>query len=217
MQIEKAYLFARQITAGGTPIQSNIIFDSGVFNMERMPQNFDFVNNVTRCPEQMGCETADQAIRGGYLHDNIDDGSILAGYSVGSQEFILESDSFSHVGESVYPAEYGTVYFIPIVMRTLAEEGYTQFKITTSGNAVGVPGALPVTNGGGFDIAVCEANGVGLSMVGFDTSNSGGYGTETETEHTNTIDLSSYGSSKPDYIRIFGLNGTGRVKKIWFE
>ncbi len=216
MTFSSAYLFAKQITVGEPPIQSNIIFDSGVFNMERMQQGFDFVNNLTRCPAQMGVETARNAILGGYLHDNIDDGSILAGYSVGSQEMILESDSFSHVGESVVTTEFGTVYFLPITMRTLSEEGYTKLKIISSGNAVGIPGALPITYGGSFIIGVCAANGAGLTRLNYATTN-GGQGTETETEEATEIDLSSYGSYIPDYIEVFALNGTGRIKKIWFE
>lgn len=212
MIISSAYMFARQITA---KVSDNIIYD-GAFNMRRMQSGFNFVDNVTRCPAEMGVETARQAILGGYLHDNIDDGSILAGYSVGSPEMILESDSFSHVGESVYPVEYGTVYFLPITMRTLSEEGYTKLKIIASGNAVGIPGALPVTNGGSFIIGVCAANGTGLTRLNY-ASTTGGEGTETETEETTEIDLSNYGSYKPDYIEVFGLNGTGRIKKLWFE
>lgn len=212
MIISSAYIFAKQITA---KISDNIIYD-GAFNMRRMQSGFNFVDNVTRCPAEMGVETARQAILGGYLHDNIDDGSILAGYSVGSPEFILESDSFSHVGASVSTTEFGTVYFLPITMRTLAEEGFTKFKIVSAGNAVGIPGALPITPGGAFIVSVCAANGVGLDRLNY-ASTTGGQGTETETEETTEIDLSNYGSYKPDYIEVFGLNGTGRIKRLWFE
>ena len=216
MTFSSAYLFARQISAGQSPIQSNIIYDNSQFNLSRMPSNFDFVNNLTRCPESMGVENARTAILGGYLHDNIGDGSILAGYSTGSPEMILESDSFSHVGESVYPTQYGTVYFIPIVMRTLSEEGYSSFKVTASGNAVGIPGAYPQTSGGSLYVSVCYANGTGLSR--FDSvSTDYGYGTEVEIESTKTINLSSYGSYTPAYVEIFAMNGTARVKKLWFE
>lgn len=213
MIISSAYIFGKQIKPMDLP--SGVIYD-GEFNRSRMPQNFNFVSNITRCPAEMGVETARNAILGGYLHDNIGDGSILAGYSVGSPEFILETSSFSHVGASVSTTEFGTVYFLPLTMRTLAEEGFTKFKIVSAGNAVGIPGALPVTPGGAFIVSVCAANGVGLTRLNYVTT-TGGQGTESETEETTEIDLSNYERYKPDYIEVFAMNGTARIKKLWFE
>ena len=47
MQIEKAYLFARQISASGpAPLPDNVIFDNGMFNPNRMKTGFDLVNNT---------------------------------------------------------------------------------------------------------------------------------------------------------------------------
>ena len=47
MQIEKAYLFARQISAGGAPpMGPEIYFENGVFNPACVPAGFDFHNNV---------------------------------------------------------------------------------------------------------------------------------------------------------------------------
>lgn len=46
MQIEKAYLFGRQLSAGGTPpMQDNVFFENGRFNPIHLPQGFDFNNN----------------------------------------------------------------------------------------------------------------------------------------------------------------------------
>ena len=45
MQIEKAYLFGRQISAGEAPMRDNVFFEHGVFNPVHVPQGFDFNNN----------------------------------------------------------------------------------------------------------------------------------------------------------------------------
>ena len=46
MQIEKAYLFGRQMTAGHAPvIPEDIFFENGVFNSMYVPQGFNFASN----------------------------------------------------------------------------------------------------------------------------------------------------------------------------
>ena len=45
MQIEKAYLFARQITVGEVPMDQNTYFENGVFNPVWVGDNFDYTDS----------------------------------------------------------------------------------------------------------------------------------------------------------------------------
>ena len=161
-------------------------------------------------------ESSEAAIKGGYMSSHIGDGTILAGYGgENAPEFSLTSSNIEHVGESL-GNDVMTIYFIPIVMNTLGEEGYSKMRVTVSGSASGIPGADSSTPGGSGFVALCRDQGSGVTYI---QSNNITSFTGLDESADVTVDLNfiDSGSFTPTYVTIKAWNGTLHIKKIWFE
>lgn len=100
MQIEKAYLFARQITEGEVPqpMEPDVYFENGRFNPLYVPQGFNFNNNKHKIVDQY-VYLPDYDFQQGYLED----GSVIQ-MQIGDGEnpseddvCFLGSDGYLHI------------------------------------------------------------------------------------------------------------------------
>lgn len=124
MQIEKAYLFGRQLSAGGTPpMGPEIYFENGVFNPACVPAGFDFHNNVAIYDyDETGVDTL--TFQGGYksLADTGTIARVQKRCSQGHTEtWVLEDGvlRFTHTEKEFRPpydwGRSGEILLLPVV------------------------------------------------------------------------------------------------------
>lgn len=216
MIYSSAYIFGQQITAGGTPIQSNIIFDAGVFNMERMKQGFDFVNNTYIAQDIYPSVAYSSGYlpieRGGFATQiAADDGACFVNIGT-DRAYLTQGDGYlEHEGNYITPDVDGCDYYLPVVMQKFSEEGYTSFNVTLDYHY------SPVQTGGSlFLMQIFGVDGSNLQ----DMASGGGDCPSTPdfTERTFSMPVGTYSENfVPKYICIRMTSGTYRIKRMWFE
>ena len=139
MQIKKAYLFSRLISAGGTPpMPPNVYFENGVFNTSLVPTGFNFNSNVEVYDYD---DDYDRLIWDGDYHDDAVNGTIARiqkGNPTGNDSKWVLQDGvlrFQHAFNENY---IGETLFLPVVGWTSPYE-YTciQFRLITEENLWG--------------------------------------------------------------------------------
>lgn len=226
MQIEKAYLFARQISASGpAPLPDNVYFDAGRFNLNLIPDGFDFVNNVQRFPIGAMSQGETQINTKGYFDQYMYTGSILATYGGGGKEFILTQNGLEHIYEQgYYPLNYFyTAYYLPL-KHGMPANGETKicFNIATSNEGV-TDGSnfLNIRLGAMYHDPHYDEKHFDYMFL-FELSDTPeGNNTPTLVERTLKVSISEI-YSFPDselthvFIKVIGA-GTYIIRKIWFE
>lgn len=223
MQIKKAYLFGRQLSGGAAPMPDNVYFDAGKFNLNLIPDGFDFANNIQRFPIGAAGQGETRIMQYGFFDQYVKTGSILAAYGGGGCEFVLTSEGMEHIYEQgYYPSNYfWTSYFLP-VKKDMWNTGLTQVCFNVAVSTVG----KTETDYMGFNFAGVYDDPAYDARVGYVYMfpcwvNVWQQYTETLTEQTFKADFSEmyrYNDSEFIYIliRIQGA-GTHIIRKIWFE
>lgn len=121
MRLSSGYIFAKQISAGGTPpVPDNVYFENGVFNPNLVPTGFDFENNeaIYYYRDDWG-----RLIWDGDYHDDAVNGTIarlkIDPDSMQDEKWVLTNNSLQFVHErSQDPSasgDIGEVLFLPVV------------------------------------------------------------------------------------------------------
>lgn len=227
MTFSSAYLYAKQITAGGTPtpvLPTNVVFDSGVFNMDRMKTNFALDNIITAKDINSRATYSSGNIIITMASDYIRDNNGETYVNQGTDECVLSllNGCLVHVGTSDTNANAdGCDYYFPINFDTLLNEGYTKFYVTldysTQGivsptaqtRKLGVNVRYTINNGGTYGIqSVCD-----VSNPSFNLND-----TATTTEHMVNVNFDETKlGEKPTFIQLLMTHGTYAIKKMWFE
>lgn len=227
MTFSSAYLFAKQITAGGTPtpvLPTNVVFDNGVFNMERMKANFALDNVITaldmnpNATYSIGMVIIDNA--SDYIRDN--NGEIFVNQGTDRCFLSLVNGCLVHVGTSDTNANAdGCDYSFPINFDTLLLEGYTKFYVTLDYSTQGIVNPTAQTRRIGIDVRYTKVSGSNYVIPSVcDTSNPRFTlnNTPTTTEHTFNVNFDETKlGEKPTFIQLLMTHGTYAIKKMWFE
>lgn len=223
MTFSSAYLFARQITGGESPLPDNVYFDAGRFNLNIIPDGFDFANNVQRFPIGAAGQGETTIMQNGYFNQYVKTGAILASYGGGGEEFTLAQSDMEHIyDQGYYPSNYfWTSYFLP-VEKDMWNTGLTK-----------VCANIAISTVGKTDTDYMAFNMAGVYHdPDYDTRQGYIYMfprwvdvwqqyTETLTEQTVKADFSEmfdFNGSELIYILIrVPSSGTYIIRKIWFE
>lgn len=223
MTFSSAYLFARQITAGEVPLPDNVYFDAGRFNLNIIPDGFDFANNIQRFPIGAAGQGETVIMQNGYFDQYVKTGAILASYGGGGNEFILSSEGMEHIyDQGVYPSSYfWTSYFLP-VNKDMWNTGLTKVCVNVAISTVGKTD----TDYMSFDMAGiyhdpdydADRGYIYLFPCWVDVYEQ--YTSEL-TEQTHKADFSNmFNFNDTEFIYILirvPSSGTYIIRKIWFE
>lgn len=224
MIYSSAYIFGQQITAGGTPpLSDNVYFDDGRFNLNIIPDGFDFVNTIQRFPVGAAGQGETAIMQNGYFEQYVKTGTILASYGGGGKEFSLAQSAMEHIyDQGVYPSSYfWTSYFLPVKK----DMWNTGLKKVCANIAISTVGKTD-TDYMAFDMAGIYHD------PDYDTDRGHIYMfprwvniwqqyTETLTEQTVKADFSEmFNFNDTEFIYILirvPSSGTYIIRKIWFE
>ena len=227
MQIEKAYLFARQMTAGGLPpLAENVLYEDGRFNTALMPSGFtNFSDMLVTYNGSIGTYTS-RMMSDSYklLEQYYNTPHIVQfqGTYADSWEYV---NGLQRIQTTVPPAGtdepdivnyYSSTIMIPIIV---GKGDYTKFCVTyeLGGTFIGVQ-----FYGKGEEdlIGLYEVNTGALSQAHF------GNGSSITVPQTYTMknDVITYSESRSNfyawrYVEFFPKLGWSevKIKKIWFE
>lgn len=237
MQIEKAYLFGRQISAGSSPtpvLDQNVIFDSGVFNMNRMQTGFS-LNDVVSLQEvyrnppysrELAYTTGENVFTSNIKilvdYGGATDGSVLVNHGTDEPVLVVENNRLKHVGRSNANANVdGGDYLLPVNFGTMVEEGYSRLYVTLEYSTQGIENPTSGTR----EIKICPRykketpSQIGaVSMLDISNPSFQLNDDATLTEHTFYVTIGSTKLSyAPFWIQLIMTHGTYLIKKIWFE
>ena len=227
MQIEKAYLFARQITAGGLPpLAENVLYEDGRFNTALMPSGFtNFADMLVTYNGSIGTYTS-RMMSDSYklLEQYYNTPHIVQfqGTYADSWEYV---NGLQRIQTTVPPAGtdetdivnyYSSVLMIPTIV---GKGDYTKLYITyeLGGTFIGVQ----FYGSGEEDLVGLYEKNTGSLSDAFKYHGSSITVPQTYTIENNTI-TSSEGRSNFyawRYVEFFPKLGWSevKIKKIWFE
>lgn len=206
--------------SGPTPLDSNIIFENGVFNPDRVPEGFDQLDNsVIPLPQQAGYNAGTSYILKGAASQYVGTNKILIATGSNGYDAGIINGMICHTGNTNDAELSGRGYFLPIVMQSLQDEGYTKLKIAVGISGYGIPGADPEhLSSGTFQVYLQSTNSPTYSFIlnGKDISKINDLAENPPIE-IYEIDLSGYQSYIPSYLFLGFMVGTSHIQKIQFE
>lgn len=219
MIISSSHLFAKQITAGGTPpIPNNVVYDCA-FNSSRMKQGFDLVNNVAFIQDMYAGISFGQgqtAIANGAMYSVIqaDDGTTLGNHGTDNDTLYFENNYITHVGRAIQDSVDGVDYYLPVNMQSVIYEGYSTLHIKLGYSKQGMPSGMA---GAGYLLMYLYGVSSNYSMltIGGDLFRMPVVDDETEVTYYSLLNANT--SEIPKYLRLTMSDGTYHIKKIWFE
>lgn len=223
MQIEKAYLFGKQISGGIQPLPDNVYYDAGRFNTSIIPSGFDFENNIQRFPIGAMGAGETQIEYHGYFDQYVYTGAILACYGGGGVEFENTQEGIKHIYEKGnYSSNYfWTTYYLPL-QKNIQQAGITKICFNVATSNVGDTGATYIDYRVGilyhdpaYDYSHDYVYMPDISTMPSDPN------TSELLEKTVKVDFSSISNFQNCdfpyvFVRAMGA-GTYIFRKIWFE
>ena len=202
--------------SGPTP---NIIFENGVFNSDRVPEGFNQLDNSVIPQPSAGFSGGSTAIRSGGAATYLNTSTILINTGSNGYDAGIIDGMICHIGNTNDQELSGRGYYLPIVMQSLQDEGYTKIKISVGVSGYGIPGATPQNPSDGvllFDILKASGSSSLYSLNSIQINEDNGLA-ENPPMSTYTIDLSGYQEYTPTYIYLGFVVGTSHIQKIQFE
>lgn len=219
MIISSAYIFAKQIKEATPQLPANVIYDSGQFNAQRMKQGFSLSNVLTAQSVYSGVSYSNgiTAITS-YFTQQIGAADGKTFESIGTSGSGIEETGqyLEHIGTSATDENVdGCAIFLPVVMNSLSEEGYSTLHILFDWSTEGIADPSQLEYGIIYGFAKKTENNQLLDIGG------GALRLEKTSALTEFEFAESLGGSGlnwiPTYIEIRVTHGTYHIKKIWFE
>lgn len=220
MQISSAYLYGSGMSEGQVPtpvLPDNVIFDQGVFNMNRMKAGFSLDNVLTSQEKYSGIPyyQGDMPItQGGFAQEiQADDGTVFANLGTNNEGMQIVGQALQHIGTEDYDySKDGCNYFFPIDFDTLRQEGYSKLCIDMDYSTQGI--VNPTSAYRRIEVYLYYVSGNGLAPVGSQSFNLN----DTPDFVQHTLELSpSYLDYVPAYLELVMTHGTYNIYKMWFE
>lgn len=221
MTFSSAYLFARQITAGNPSLPSNVIFDSGQFNSQRMKAGFSLNNILTAQSvySDISYNNGRMAIEMGGFTQYIQaaDGKTFESIGTANSTLLNTGQYLEHIGTSANDESIdGCAIYLPVEMDSLDEEGYSTIHVLLDWSTEGIVSPELLNTGEIATIVKKTENDYKLNNIGGGVLSLGNTPTLTEYEFNESLGGSGLGWV-PSYIEIRVTHGTYHIKKIWFE
>lgn len=196
-------------------MQSNVIFENGQFNTQRMKAGFNLDNNILTA--QSVYSTANYSngiiVIEGYFQSQIaaEDGCTFVTLGTNSSYLINQGQYLYHAGDAIIDDDNidGCCYFIPINFEQLNIEDYDTINFKFDQDL-----APAQVNRSSFSGYIYETDGNNQ----LHTRGGGGERLETSGEYNLKQDLGGSGLNYvPTYVSFRLTHGTYHIKKIWFS
>lgn len=197
------------------PMQSNVIFENGQFNTQRMKAGFNLDNNILTAQSVYSTANYSNGIIAieGHFQSQIaaEDGCTFATLGTNSSYLINQDQYLYHAGDATIDDDNidGCCYFIPINFEQLNIEDYDTINFKFDQDL-----APAQVNRSSFSGYIYETDGNNQ----LHTRGGGGERLETSGEYNLKQDLGGSGLNYvPIYVSFRLTHGTYHIKKIWFS